>query len=104
MQEEQSPVKIFLKEAKNVSGESRIEQLLRKSLSEEQLAVSVYIERADEARTLGYDKVADVYEDLVNEEATHIGELQELLDQMGLAREEDLAHGAEEVNNIEKGY
>ena len=82
----------------------KLEQLLRKSLSEEQLAVSVYLERAEEAKTLGYDKVAEVYNDLVNEETTHIGELQELLEQLGMAREEDLANGAEEVNRIEKGY
>lgn len=98
---EKSPVKVFLEKAKGMA-ESRIEQILRKSLSEEHLAVSVYIERADEAEALGYDKVARVYRDLVNEETTHIGELQTLLEQLGLDRDEDLQKGTLEVNNLER--
>ena len=79
------------------------ESFIRKSLSEEQLAVSVYIDRkkvaeqyAMDARDLGNEELAKKFElvaktlqDILEEEEVHIGQFRELLDQLNVSKDKE---------------
>lgn len=76
-----------------------VETYIRKSISEEQLAVAVYIEReqmakeyADKCRNLGeielaekLDTLAYTLRDIASEEEIHIGQFREMLDILGVS-------------------
>ena len=79
------------------------ESFIRKSLSEEQLDVSVYIDRkkvaeqyAMDARDLGNEELAKKFElvaktlqDILEEEEVHIGQFRELLDQLNVSKDKE---------------
>ena len=92
------------------------ESFIRQSLSEEQLAVSVYIDRkkvaeqyAMDARDLGNEELAKKFElvaktlqDILEEEEVHIGQFRELLDQLNVSKDkEHHFHGYFKVERIE---
>ena len=92
------------------------ESFIRKSLSEEQLAVSVYIDRkkvaeqyAMDARDLGNEELAKKFElvaktlqDILEEEEVHIGQFRELLDQLNVSKDKERA-GADEAQQDAMG-
>ena len=73
------------------------ERNIRKLLSEEYQAVSDYEKFAAEAEN---EKVRKVLLSIAGEERVHIGELEGLLDEIGMSTHDEYEQGATEVQNI----
>lgn len=92
------------------------ESFLRKSLSEEQLAVSVYIDRkiiaeryAEECKSNGNDELGKKFEtiaytlqDILDEEEVHIGQFREMLNLIGVSLEKEEEGTKEAEEDIDK--
>ena len=85
------------------------ESFIRKSLSEEQLAVAVYLQRkqlcekyATYCQSIGAEKWAETFnimsntfEDILSEEEIHIGQLREMLSLLGVSDANEIKGTAE---------
>ena len=92
------------------------ESFIRKSLSEEQLAVSVYMDRklvaeryakdcreqGDERLASKFDTIAYTLQDILEEEQVHIGQFREMLSLLGTSNEKELEGSAEAKEDIKK--
>lgn len=85
-----------------------IELFIRKSISEEQLAVADYIKRREKLTKMLDDVKADEQElinrfintldDVINEEKIHIGQFTEMLDIFGISTEKEI-EGEQEASS-----
>ena len=76
---------------------SQDERNIRKLLSEEYNAVADYEQFATEAQ---HDSVRRVLLDIAGEELIHIGELEALLDEIGMATWDEYEQGSQEVRDV----
>jgi rubrerythrin len=76
---------------------SQDERNIRKLLSEEYNAVADYEQFATEAQ---HDSVRRVLLDIAGEERIHIGELEALLDEIGMATWDEYEQGSREIQDI----
>lgn len=74
-----------------------VEIALRKLIAEENEAFTSYSEKAKQLEEQGYIDVAKILLDIADEELVHAGELQALLVKEGLAKDEQIEIGMEEV-------
>lgn len=95
---------------------SDTESFLRKSISEEQLAISVYLDRksiaeryAMDCRENGnqelankFDIIAHTLQDILQEEEVHVGQLREMLDLINVSKEKEQEGTMEAEEDIEK--
>jgi rubrerythrin len=95
---------------------SDTESFLRKSISEEQLAISVYLDRktvaeryASDCRNSGnlelankFDIIAHTLEDILQEEEVHVGQLREMLDLINVSKDKEQEGTIEAEEDIEK--
>ena len=94
-----------IKLLEEITGEDKLEAIIRKSISEEQLAVSDYLKRAAKLKEKAEDhpedakiilKVAKTFAEIADEEKAHIGEFEKLLDIIGVDRKPE-NNGRQEV-------
>lgn len=71
-------IKLILETALS-EGNVSVIAMIRASISEEQLAIAHYIERAEKCDKLGDTQIAKVFRDIAEEEQVHVGELTYLL-------------------------
>lgn len=96
---------------------SDVEAFLRKSMSEENDAISVYEQRAQLAKTYAediretneeladkLDDIAYTLEDIKKEEEVHLGELQEIIKLIGVTEENEDKGKEEAEENIEESF
>ena len=92
------------------------ESFIRKSISEEELAISVYLDRkkvaemyAEDCRNLGdeelakkFDAISYTLQDILEEEEVHVGQFRELLDLIGISKNKENEGSREAQKDIKK--
>lgn len=77
--------------------EESLEIMLRKSLSEEQLAVAQYEDRAQMCEAQGFNDVATMLREIADDERVHIGQLREAMKLLNLEDTQKDQEGQEEA-------
>lgn len=77
-----------------------VENLIRRSISEEELAVAEYKKRAIQCEDVGEMEMAKMFLELADDEKVHSAQLREALKILGLNDEEKEKEGQEEAKEI----